>query len=178
MYRSLCSSDDYLLSAALEGDEGIDEELEGEKDEKGSADQKNSCQEFLKAMATHNDAAMIFGSEAEEGKTDDVSINADADLDGVPDRKLLEDLLKEKNAAEPFGEESAAVPEMRAQGDDLPNSLLEAMNLRGCMFNALFRLAVRLRSARGGCDLGFAPNPRNCRRAAKNLNWLQHLCSR
>ena len=47
--------------------------------------------------------------------------------------------------------------------------------MKGCLFNALVRFAIRLRSAKGGSDTGFVSNARACRRTAKGLNWYQHL---
>ena len=64
----------------------------------------------------------------------------------------------------------------------LPASLQEVMRARGCRWNALFRFAVRLRSAKGGCDTQWIANARHARRASRNLNWYQCLgmlwCSR
>ena len=57
----------------------------------------------------------------------------------------------------------------------LPSTLKEAMDAGGCRFNALFRLSVKLRSSKGGCDVPWVPNARNARRSSKKLNWHQHL---
>jgi hypothetical protein len=60
-------------------------------------------------------------------------------------------------------------------GERMPSTLLEAVQDTGDKFNALFRLAVRLRSAKGGADLQWISNARSARRASAKLNWHQRL---
>ena len=60
--------------------------------------------------------------------------------------------------------------------DRLPRTLLEAMSGTACRWNSMFRLAVRLRSAKGGIDTRWIPNARNVRRTSTKLNWYQCLC--
>ena len=93
----------------------------------------------------------------------------------VPDAEALRKLLEQANMAEPFGSEAARSPLRADRGNELPSTLAEALRTKGCMFNALYRLALRLRNTKGGMDTGFLPNALNCRRAARTLNWYQYL---
>ena len=80
----------------------------------------------------------------------------------------LHEILKKSDTE---SEKSAVCP----AGEVMPATLQEAMNSRGCTWNALFRLLVRLRSAKGGSDSRWISNPRRSRRASTTLNWHQCL---
>ena len=100
---------------------------------------------------------------------------AEYDFKEVSDAEQLRNLLEQANMAEPFGGEAARSPHRAEKGNELPSTLAEALRTKGCMFNALYRLALRLRSSKGGMDTGFLPNALNCRRAARTLTWYQQL---
>ena len=69
---------------------------------------------------------------------------------------------------------SAASSQGESSLDTLPSTLQEALLYGGGdMFNSLFRLCVRLRSDKGGCDTRWLPNARGARRTSKTLNWHQ-----
>lgn len=87
----------------------------------------------------------------------------DPDIDSMADKVEIKELLKE-----PGVEDHNNIQEM-------PSTLLEAMQSRGCTWNALFRLIVRLRSAPGGCDTRWVPHARHVRRTSLKLNWHQCL---
>ena len=184
-YRKRCQEDDIFSFAVL--DEEADDDLQNHMDtlgkparEMASADdrkegkmKKTACEEFLSQML---DPAERIEEPEESGETLPSPSDSAHDFEGLPDADILRNLLEEKIAAEPFGCEAKS-PDSVKQGkrDYLPSSLLEAMQMRGCSWNAIFRLIVRLRSAAGGSDLMWLKNPRNCRKASKGLNWFQRL---
>ena len=93
----------------------------------------------------------------------------------VPDR---EDINKMLQPTQHDGEDKAK-DEMDAKVH-LPSTLQEAVDLGGTggdqkFWNWLWRLSLQLRCSLGGIDRGFVRNARNCRTAAKSLNWHQHL---
>ena len=100
-------------------------------------------------------------------------LSADLEWKEISDASQLRQLLETVNAAEPFGHETALSPDRRGKGDTMPSTLAEALRTKGCVFNALFRLSVRLRSTKGGMDVSWIPNAKNIRKAAKGLNWFQ-----
>ena len=84
------------------------------------------------------------------------------------------------NPEEPFNTDSvsqgpANSPSRVQRGTDyLPESLYDALfSLKGCLWNRLFRFAVKLRNDHGGCDVAFLKNARNARMASRTLNWHQ-----
>ena len=93
----------------------------------------------------------------------------------VSDMEALMQLIATKNASEPFKSEAGRSPKSRDAGNHLPTTLREALKLKGCLFTNLVRLAIKLRNAHGGMDVGFLPNAMNCRKASKGLNWYQQL---
>ena len=100
----------------------------------------------------------------------------DEELTGVADKDLLKSLLSKSAPSEPFESEAAKSPKFaRGGGDHLPDTLTEALQLPGDLYNSLFRFAVRLRNSKGGADLGFLKNAKNCRRASRGFNWFQPL---
>ena len=173
MYRKCCGDDVFKLSADMEADEVMpEEELEQDpgKDQQEPPPPQQACEKFLLDFAGHNDATLVFNQNLEEPQP-----QPESELDGLPDQETLERLMEEKNPEEQFGHECARSPKLSKKGNALPSSLREAMAMPGCMFNSLMRLSVRLRSAKGGCDVQFLPNAKNCRRASQKLNWFQCL---
>ena len=103
---------------------------------------------------------------------------ADIDLKGVFQADVLSSLLEAPQPGEPFrSEQGSPPPKKTSDPDKLPNTLSEALGLGGNFMNRLLRLAIRLRSVRGGIDTSFVPNPRNTRIASGKLNWHQPLGS-
>ena len=78
--------------------------------------------------------------------------------------RLLETTSQQADEREPGGEKIR-----------LPTTLLEAMNMPGDRFSALFRLSVRLRTFKGGVDTRWVPNARKARRTSHKLNSFQYL---
>ena len=99
------------------------------------------------------------------------------EFEEFPDGPQLRHIMESENPQEPFGCERQS-PNRKHGEDRVPTTLREALEMDGCMFNALFRLALKLRSLKGGMDSGFLPNPKNARRASNGLNWYQQLASR
>lgn len=165
-YRKACDNEDFKQSAHLEAEAIPEEEAEETNPNGPSAnneEQGGNCEDFLKAMAGHNDATLVFNDNAP------VPQEPVSDLQDLPDQEELENLLRGGDGAET--EEPIPPAHLR----QLPRNLREAMDLPGCMFNALMRLSIYLRCAPGGCDLQFVPNPLNCRKAGRKLSWYQRL---
>lgn len=95
-------------------------------------------------------------------------------LAGLPDLQVLQELLNKPKVLKPCHSETNE-PE-HVDLNHLPSSLMEALTTtKGDLWNSLFRLAVRLRSDKGGADTSFLKNARNARGASKKLNWHQCL---
>ena len=91
----------------------------------------------------------------------------------IPDKEELDKLFSKESVSDPFRLECSKSPRNAPDSDAMPTTLLQAVTEKNDLFNNLFRLAVFLRSTRGGCDVGFLKNARSCRRASKTLNWYQ-----
>jgi len=157
-YRRCCDAQ----GAYFFQDECIDED-EGNQEEKPQ--QGNDCEELLSCMARET---CWIDPEAD---LPDLEVTKDLEMEKMPDREDLKQLLEQPDliskpdkAVSPKGDES---------GEHMPMNLEEALELPGDTFNALFRLAVRLRSARGGCDTLWVNKGRSIRRASRRLNWHQ-----
>lgn len=131
---------------------------------------QTECGQFLDSMQGDEVADTSFFKLGEEDESAPEGTTADNYLAGVPDRDLIEELLEKPAVLEPFGSEQARSARKRGrQGPKertLPSTLREALTTKGCMFNSIFRLRLRLRSLRGGLDSGFLKNGQNTRKAA------------
>lgn len=68
------------------------------------------------------------------------------------------------------------VPLVASHSSGLPCTLYEALLIGGAdLFNALFRLCVKLRSEPGGCDARWCPNARGARRVSKRHQYNEHV---
>lgn len=120
----------------------------------------DACHNLLKSIQTEPilmDDAHISSAPSEA--TDDL----DPAFENMPDKDLLAETLQQP------------ADELASAKTYLPSTLLEALLAKGCPWNALWRFIVRLRSAKGGCDLRWIPNPINARRSSSKLNWHQWL---
>lgn len=175
MYRKRCEQE-------IEDPEDGDplEELEEEEDVKPHAKSKTECEEFLEHLQQDAECNRMWASEdpdAFAAQDQEDPLGVDAETKDLPDGELLKHLCTLANVAEAFGMETAVSPKSgeRREGNHLPSSLLEAVQMKGDLFNSLFRLLVRLRSAKGGMDTMWIRNSRNSRRASRSLNWHQQL---
>ena len=100
------------------------------------------------------------------------------EFSSLPDSDQLMHLILKPNVMEPFRSEASRSPKDGKDIDGLPDTLREALTLSSCPFTSLRRLAIRLRTGRGGADTAFLKNARNCRRASKSLNWYQLLATK
>ena len=104
--------------------------------------------------------------DAKEGPEDlDLGEVDDPEFAKMSDADVLKRMLEEPETEKQNGESQ----------EHLPNSLLEAMSVPTCKWNALFRFAVMLRSGPGGCDTRWVPNAKNARWTSRTLNWHQLL---
>ena len=166
-YRKLCQTreDAFLFKDdELEEDEILPQDV---PEENGQDD--NEAEKFLGCLAQERsfldpevDSALPPEAEALEAEWADIS-NSDQF------KTLLQDPESLLECPKPVKDKEVQ------SGESMPWNLMDALRCKGCPFNALFRLAVRLRSHRGGCDTPWVPKARNVRRASKNLNWHQLL---
>lgn len=171
-YRKACSKDDEIFRCYLEQEFEVEEGMEDPTHpEDVSFDPGMNCADTISHVQ----------KEAEfMAQDDDAAPNVkDSGLDTkLPDWEILNDLLERDNAEAPFKKDMTGSPK-KPPPDRLPSTLREALSWvesnNNNLFNSLFRLAVRIRSAKGGCDTGFLKNPRSCRRASSGLNWHQCL---
>ena len=142
------------------------------------AEKKGEGEDFLRQVQT--ETALLkdcLDNGIEPKDTEKGPSGEDLDVGGLPDEKELRRLLSVENPSEAFRTETAKSPRGSPphSNDHLPVTLREALEMRGDMFNALFRLLVRLRSAKGGCDTLWLKNARSSRKSSRNLNWYQSL---
>ena len=148
LYRSSCSDGSF----AGEEYEGPTEEDLLEDGNADNLEKETSCIDVLQTIKDESDMLQDGAKTVEDP----------APFAGVPD--------------EPELQKTVAVPASEGDRDDgsLPATLQEALMIGGGdLFNALWRLCVRLRSDKGGSDCRFLPNARGARRTSKRLNWHQ-----
>lgn len=167
-YRSSCEEGGFKLRSDLKPPEEEDEEAGDEQ-----AEPEDECFRFIQGL--RQESAIL--SEESQPAVDldmDSECAVPDELKGMPDQEQMENLLDKPSVMDPFRTEQSVSPRHRVRGkEELPTTLTDAMSMKGCMFNALFRLSVRLRSSRGGLDTGFIANARNARKASRSLNWHQ-----
>ena len=156
--------------ACDQGQVGIEEgpaedEMEHEEDEPG--EDSNECMQLLKTLQAD---AKIFSTDVEK---ESVKSHTEEDEQVEHNERELSGLFDKEHLKAMLMPEPAASEGIDSQG--LPSTLSEALARPGDFFNNLWRLAVKLRSAPGGCDCQWIPNAENSRRAAKSLNWHQCL---
>lgn len=118
----------------------------------------NECLEILEALQRESVWVNPEGEDPELPEGD-----VELAFQKLPDKEVLEGMM----------DGTVDHDERALQAEYLPGTLLETMESLGCTWNALFRLAVRLRTAKGGVDCRWVPQARRCRRGARQLNWHQ-----
>ena len=174
LYRQCCDSDDYFT-------EGVYETAEDEEQDCSKMKESDEAQECHDLLTDVSQAAKF--ADPEGGIEVDVLDEVPPDEPDLPDLGQLLSITGDSAPDEPFGTEQkspqrphkSSVPP--ALKDFLPETLREAFNLPGDIWNSLVRLAINLRNSHGGLDVGFLKNAKSCRRAAKGLNWWQQLGS-
>ena len=132
---------------------------------------ENEAEQFLQQLQTET----VFNDPNVETEVPDEEKIVDMELAKVPDQQQMRRLLEKPEALVSHEEASAPPQQSTGSGEFMPWSLGDALDLQGDTFNGLFRFAVRLRSARGGCDTNWVRHGRNLRRASTSLNWHQFL---
>ena len=158
-YKSSCND-----PMSFGGDDELPEEDELNEEDKNQADnanESNECLNFIQALQTEAEAANMHDLKGDNFN----AAEEDPEMANMPDREDMEKLV---------GKSSANQIDATA-ANTLPSTLRDVLACPGDFFNAIFRLAVKLRSAKGAADTGFLPNAQNCRRAARGLNWHQCL---
>ena len=157
-YRKACGQGSFGEASDPAEDEILMDELEEENDDE--APPKNECVNLLNSMQTEAQCLneIALGEDLKIGQEEPSA-----------ERNLLDkDDLESMLASNP---DSSEVIDVAV----LPSTLREAMARPGDLFNALWRLAVRMRSAQGGCDTLWIPHAANARKASRTLNWHQSL---
>jgi len=176
-YRKACSKEDdtfrCLLEQEFEDEEGMEDPAVHPARVSSDQDEGMSCADTIR----HVQEEAAFMAQDDEAASNVDSFDVDTKL---PDWELLKDLLERDNAEAPFKKDMTGSPEKSAPASDrLPSTLREALSWvdanNSNLFNVLFRLAVRIRSSKGGCDSGWLKNPRSCRQVSHGLNWHQCL---
>lgn len=156
-YRNACEDPSFQHEEEVAEDEA--EELSVPQD--GG----NECMNLLSTLKS--EAAMSKeADETKEAPPSDAGIE-EPQFNNFPDLTEMKELFA-------TDQDSAAAETRKADGS-LPVTLSDALALPGDLFNNLFRLCVRLRTAPGGCDTRFLPNALNARRASPKMNWHQRL---
>lgn len=125
----------------------------------------NECLKLLESMQAEARVINNVDNEGPEEPAANIDAKLDADLRDFPDKEEFKSIVLDRP---PEGQEDF-------DPAGLPRTLTEALSRPGDMFNALWRLAVKIRSSPGGMDRKWIRNPQNCRRASAGLNWHQCL---
>ena len=158
MYQAACDTSTFASTDEIAEDEGL-EEAEG-------TTENNECANLLQHLA--DEAASMKENEIQDEKQDEAGQQQgstdpeDVELKTMPDKEEFQALLAPDSSND-------------IDAGGLPATLLDALNRPGDFFNSLFRLVVKLRSVRGASDHSWIPNALNARKAARGLNWHQHL---
>lgn len=169
-YRKVCESNGDICDLNT---------LTLDDDEVGPGDEDSAgpdlCAELLSQIPV--DSSFVADNKKADDSmgNDEATEDVQVDLSNLPDQEQMKTLIFKENVLEPFRMETSRSPNSKVDLDHLPETLDEALRMKGDTFNSLWRLAVRLRSARGGCDTSFLSNPKSFRKASKGLNWHQYL---
>ena len=154
MYQAACDTSTFASTDEIAEDEGL-EEAEG-------ATEDNECANLLQHLADEAASIKQNGLQDEAEQHQESTDPEDVEWKTMPDKEEFQAMLApdSSNSIDAGG---------------LPATLLDAINRPGDFFNSIFRLVVRLRSIRGASDHYWIPNALNSRKAARSLNWHQHL---
>lgn len=160
-YRKLCQRDPENTFGFEEiSPDDADEFLEG----CFVQDDDNQEDPAFKLLGSLQRESVLVDPE-EDASVVDRSACDDPEIDQMADADEMKELLREPEEED----------ETDKKTEFMPGNLLEAMTSGGCKWNSLFRYAVKLRSAPGGCDCRWISNARHVRRASSKLNWHQYL---
>ena len=163
MYKKACA--DTVPHAF--GEDQAEEEAEDEAaDSKDDPNADNECMQFLNTLKNESEILQrddIFADDGSSSKPDQ-ELRHDEQLFGAPGGDDLKELFNPQPE-----------PDERMEAGKLPRTLLEAIESRGELFNALWRYTLYLRQGPGGVDKPFLPNGKSMRRASRKLNWYQFL---
>lgn len=151
------------MDAELEQDEAQDFELEMLEEQGEEPGCDSECMKLLTTVARET----VF-TDPEQYDPQELAEPEEMDLKSVSDKQELVKLLETPAAPEKSSEKNIG-------REYMPSSLHEALELPGDLFNSLFRLCCRLRTASGGIDKEWINNARHVRRASPKLNWYQFL---
>ena len=169
MYREACASDSYFSDGVFDAPEEDLDALPAVASKDASAE---DCMNLLEDVRQAGDFHYADPeAKMSEGALDQEVEEEDATTD---DRDSIVQLTAAGDPAEPFACEQQKSPKP-ALANYLPDTLREALDMPKCPYNALFRLALKIRHGPGGCDVPFLKSARNSRAAAKGLNWYQLL---
>ena len=134
-------------------------------------DKKQENQAFFNHI--QSEAAMEPDIPDDDPEVDLVGI----DLGAVPDKDDLQNLFQATLAADDHPADQEQPGEATTSPQNLHHALWclgpEATEIQ--VFDSLWRLLMYLRYWKGGADLQWISNPRQCRRSSSKLNWYQFL---
>eukprot|EP00435_Cladocopium_sp_Y103_P026569 s3829_g6.t1 len=165
-YRKMCKDEPGVFDVSENEIHQEEEEVDALEEKEEEECEGNECLKLISCIQRET----LF---VDKNFEDDLNVGEDnntrhEDIAGGEELKALLQELKPAERQDPK-------PQASQSGERMPSTLLEAMQDTGDTFNALFRLAVRLRSSKGGADLQWISNARNARRASLKLNWHQRL---
>ena len=170
-YKKWCADVNPVLFEQEEDDDFPEEMEEDELQAREEQEAEGSdCMKLLSCLQRET----VFVDPDLEISTKDMEAR-DLEMENVVEGQQLKALVEKPEVLEPEQPEKTCSPKGHESHERMPTTVKEALAAKGDTFNALFRLAVRLRCAKGGVDTMFVKNARGCRRSSHKLNWHHHL---
>lgn len=160
-YEKYCES----TCPIVQSDQTLEEdEMEDHQEVQNDEEDANECEKLLTTVQQET----LF-ADPDESAQPELPEPVDMHMRNVSDKEQMESLLSD------VPQDKDQQPVRQGDKEFMPSTLMEAMSLPGCRWNALFRLAVKLRNAPGGMDTQWIADARHVRRASSRLNWFQCL---
>jgi hypothetical protein len=176
-YTNLCQQEGFQgLTDALFAD---DELPDGTQVDEEASKGKDQCFELVTSIQREKkfiDPDISLETAADELNLEDPET---VHMKQMPDSEDLSNLFK-PGIDETEADETSQDKGVSSLSSRNPCTLMEALDRARresdhVFWNLLWRLSVHLRCSSGCMDVGCLPNGRNCRRAARTLNWHQCL---
>lgn len=168
-YRKICQEDPGLFEATEDDAHEEEDEPDAFEAKENEECDGNDCMKLITCI--QRETLFVDKNFEDDREVGEGQVMQYEDIAGGEELKaLLEELGPDPHQDVGTKDCKGATP-----GERMPCTLLEALQDTGDKFNALFRLAVRLRSSKGGADLQWISNARSARRASVKLNWHQCL---
>ena len=170
-YKRWCAESNPVLFEQEEDDEFPEEMEEDEMQARDEQEAEGSeCMKLLSCLQRET----VFVDPELEISTKEMETR-DLEMETIVEGQELKTLVEKPEVLDPEQPEKMCSPKGHESNERMPCTVKEALAAKGDAFNALFRLAVKLRCAKGGVDTMFVKNARGCRRSSHKLNWYQPL---